>query len=133
MFLLILPVVLVTLLSLGTLVFILNFTSPQTKEGSLIFINLVYFFLASFLSLAGIITLVLYWLGNWRLKRERISGVDSVHKPRLLLKKSLRHASLVAGALVGIGVLNALSLSNPLNIVLLISAAILLEVYFFGH
>jgi len=97
-----------------------------------IIINLVYFFVSGFVSLAGAITLVLYWLGNWQLKRSR-SEVESVHKPRILLKKSLRHGVLVAGTLTGIGLLNALELTNPLNIILLISAAILIEVYFFGH
>ncbi|HEY4695210.1 MAG TPA: hypothetical protein VIH52_04605 [Candidatus Nanoarchaeia archaeon] len=132
MFLFILPIILVTLFSLGVIVFMLNFTSPQTKEGSVIIINLVYFFVSGFVSLAGAITLVLYWLGNWQLKRSR-SEVESVHKPRILLKKSLRHGVLVAGTLTGIGLLNALELTNPLNIILLISAAILIEVYFFGH
>src|SRR3972149_7147685 len=129
MFLFILPIILVTLFSLGVIVFMLNFTSPQTKEGSVIIINLVYFFVSGFVSLAGAITLVLYWLGNWQLKRSR-SEVESVHKPRILLKKSLRHGVLVAGTLTGIGLFNALELNNPLNIILLILAAILIEVCF---
>ena len=113
--------------------FLLTFTTPKTAEGTLITINLIYFFLASFLSLAGFITLVLYWLGNLRNRDQRTSVVGSVHKPRLLLQKSLRHGVLVAATLVGIGALNAFELSNPLNIILLLSAAILIEAYLFGH
>jgi hypothetical protein len=132
-FLLILPVILVTFISIGLFIFVLNFTSPQNPDGSLILINLAYFFGAGFFSLAGFVTLVLYFVGNWRLKRMRRTEVESIHKPRLLLRTSLRHGFLIAGTIMGIGLINALGFSNPLNIVLLISAAVLIEVYFFGH
>jgi len=133
MFLLILPIIFLTLGSLAAVAFLLTFTSPQNPDGSLITINLIYFFVAIFVCLAGFITLVLYWVGNLRLSKQRVSGVESIHKPRLLLKKSLRHGVLVGGTLTGIGLLNALELSNPLNVILLISTAVLIEVYLFGH
>jgi hypothetical protein len=123
----------ITFVSIGLWVFVANSTSPQTKEGSLIIVNLVYFFGTLFVSLAGIITLVLYSAGNWQLKKLRVGSVESIHKPRIILLRSLRHGILIAAALVGIGLLNALNLSNPLNIILLISAAILTEIYLFGH
>lgn len=47
--------------------------------------------------------------------------------------RSLRHGVLLSSAFVGIGVLTALDFVNPLNIILLLSALVLLEIYFFGH
>ena len=133
MFLLVFPLVLLTTLSTGVLVFTLTLTSPTNQSGALVPINLSYFFVSSFISLAGIITLVLYFVGSWRLAKTRTAGTDLLHRPKLILLRSLRHGILIAAAVVGIGLMNALKFSNPLNIILLISAAALIEVYFFGH
>ena len=133
MFLYLLPTILITALGLVVLVYTAQFTSPTTPNGSLIPINLVYFFVAAFVSLAGSLALVLYWVGNLRLKKTRSTELESIHKPRIVFKRSLRHGILLATAIVGIGLLNALDFANPLNIILLVSALVLVEVYFFGH
>lgn len=122
-----------TIFSVIGLFLIVQFTSPKTNSGQLISINLVYFFLALFLSLAGTATLVLYWLGSLRLKFERKGGIDAVTRPKLILKRSFRQAFLFSTVIIVILVLRSLNFANPLNIVLLVSAAILIEVYFFGH
>lgn len=133
MFFALLSVLIGTLISLSALFFTVEFTSPKAADGSLIIVNLVYFFVASFISLAGTATLVLYWLGNRAEQRVRKSEIEAVHRPKILLKKSLRRGFLLATALVGIGLLNSLKFSNPLNIILLISAVAIIEIYFFGH
>jgi len=133
MFFYILPTVVTTAIGAVVLLYTGYFTSPTNPNGSLIPINLFYFFTSAFLSLAGVLTLVLYWVGNLRLKKTRVAELESIHKPRIIFWRSLRHGILGATALVGIGVLNALSFANPLNILLLISALVLIEVYFFGH
>lgn len=133
MFFYYLPVIIVTLISLVVLVYTSYFTSPTNPNGTLIPINLAYFFVSAFLSLAGTITLVLYWVGNLRLKKTRATELESIHKPRIVFMRSLRHGVLLSSAFVGIGVLTALDFANPLNIILLLSALVLLEIYFFGH
>lgn len=127
------PTILITAVGLVVLLYTAQFTSPTNSNGSLIPINLVYFFVAVFVSLAGSLTLVLYWVGNLRLKKTRSTELESIHKPRIVFKRGLRHGILLSTALVGIGLLNALDFANPLNIILLISALVLVEVYFFGH
>lgn len=133
MFFSLLALFLVDLSSLGFLLFIVIYTSPKTPSGSLIWINLVYFFVASFLSLAATLTLVLYWLSNLREKQQRKVGFETVHRPKLVFKRSLRQGVIIALTVVGIGILNSLKFSNPLNIILLITAAVIIEIYFFGH
>jgi hypothetical protein len=126
-------IVFVTVIAFGGILLIANFTSPQSKEGQLISINLIYFFLSIFVSLAGSTTLVLYWLSNLRLSLQRKSSVEAVHRPKTLLRRSARQAILFSLVVTAIGILRALNFANPLNIVLIISAAALIEVYFFGH
>lgn len=133
MFFLLLGIVVSTLVGVATLIFTTQFTSPTSANESLIIINLIYFFAAAFISLAGSTTLVLYWLGSWREKNRRRSEIESIHRPKIILRTSLRHGVLVAIAITGVGILNSLKVSNPLNIILLISAVILIEIYFFGH
>ncbi len=130
---LIVLVSLITILSVGSLFFIANFTSPKALNGQLVPINLIYFFLSFFLCLAGFVTLVLYWLGSLRLKLERKGSPDAVNRPKTIFKRSLRQAILFSTVVTGIGILRAIGLANPLNTVLLVSAAILIEIYFFGH
>jgi len=129
---LIFPTILMTLISLVAWIFMLILTDPSPNN-KLAVINLIYFFLTAFLFLAGAFTLMLYWLGNFRLKKTRIGQLESIHKPRLLYSRSLRHGLLLAVALVGTALLKALDFANPLNIILLVSALILIEIYFFGH
>ena len=132
MFLYILPTILITALSIAIFVFTFVYTSPQNPDGGYIPIDLFYFFITAFLSLAGTVTLVLYWLSNLRQDRfER--RVEKIHQPKIIFRRSLRHGILVSATLVGIGLLNALNFANPLNIILLITAFLLIEFYFFGH
>ena len=133
MFFYYLPVIILTLVSILVLVYTSYFTSPTNPNDTLIPINLSYFFVAAFLSIAGTVTLVLYWVGNLKLKKTRVTDLESIHKPRIVFIRSLRHGVLIATALVGIGLLNALAFANPLNIILLLSALVLIEIYFFGH
>lgn len=130
---LILSIIFITAVSLFGIFFIIFFTAPQTKSGQFITINLFYFFLSSFVSLAGIATLVLYWLSNLKLGQQRRSSVEAVHRPKALLRRSARQAILFSGAVTAIWVLNIFNFVNLLNIILIISAAILIEIYFFGH
>ncbi len=128
-------VVVIAATFIATLLWVLvaNATAPQTTSGSLIVINLAYFFGTLFVSLAGIVTVVLYSLGTLGLKKTRTGSIESIHKPRAILRRSLRHGILAATVICGIGLLNALSLTNPLNVILLVSAGVLTEVYLFGH
>lgn len=129
----VLGTILLTALSVGIFIFTIVYTNPWDKAGNLIVINLVYFFLAGFVSLAGILTLVLYWLSNLRSNDGRQTSIEALHKPKIRFLKGLRHAILIAATICGVGLLNGLDFANPLNIILLISAAILVEIYFFGH
>lgn len=122
-----------TLLSIGFLFFITNFTSPQNKEGQLVVVNLVYFFLFGFVSLAGALTLVLYWLGSLRLKFQRKREINGVNWQRQVMKQAARRGMLISGALVLILILKVFNFANPLNVILVVSGAIVIEVYFFGH
>lgn len=133
MFFYILPTILLTGIASAVFVFTLLYTNPRDDSGNLIVINLVYFFLSGLISLAGILTLVLYWLSNLRSPEIRQTSVESLHKPKIRFRKSLRHGLLISLTLAGIGLLNSLDFANPLNIILLISAAILIEVYLFSH
>lgn len=133
MFFYLLGTILVTAVSITTLIFTTLYTNPKDSAGNLIPINLVYFFVSGWLGLAGILSLVLYWLSNLRSKADRQASVQALHKPKIAFRKSLRHAILIATTITGIGLLNSLDFANPLNIILLISAAILVEIYFFGH
>src|SRR5438874_9066304 len=103
MFLLLFPLIFLTLGSLAILTFIVTLTSPTAEGWALIPINLIYFFATSFVSVAGIITLVLYFVGSWQLRNSRQINVTSVHKPKLLLLRSARHGVLIGVAVVGIG------------------------------
>lgn len=125
--------IVITALSLLALFFIVEFTVPKNLNGDLISINLVYFFLALFLSLCGITTLVLYWLSSLRLKGKREGSIEAVHRPRVVFKRSARQAILISLSITGILVLQSLGFANPLNFILIVSAAVLIEVYFFGH
>jgi uncharacterized membrane protein len=122
-----------TAIALVVFVFTLLFTSPKDSEGKLIIINLVYFFLSGIVSLAGILTLVLYWLLPSPNKEGRQTSIEAKIKPKLAFRKSLRHALLISLTIAGVGLLNSLDFANPLNIILLISAAVLIEIYLFGH
>ena len=133
MFLYILPTILLTAISIAAFIFTVIYTNPKDSSGNIIIINLVYFFVSGFGSLAGFLTLVLYWLSNFRSEQNRATSVEAMHKPKIRFRRSLRHGLLVALSVVGIGLLNSLDFANPVNIILLISAAILVEVYFFGH
>ncbi len=133
MLLYIIPTIIVTAISSAVFVFTIIFTNPRSSSGDLIVINLVYFFLSGFFVLAGILTLVLYFLSNLRSKEVRQTSVEVLHKPKIRYRRSLRHGVLVALTIVGIGLLNSLDFANPLNIILLISAAVLIEIYFFSH
>ncbi len=133
MFLYILPTILLTAISLAVFIFTSLYTTPKDSAGNLIAINLVYFFASGFGSLAGFLTLVLYWFSNFRAEQSRPLSVEALHKPKIRFRRSLRHGLLVSLSVVGIGLLNSLDFANPVNIILLISAAILVEVYFFGH
>lgn len=133
MFLYLLATIVFTGISIAILIFTILFTNPRGPNGSLIAINLVYFFLSSFIGLAGLLTLMLYWLSNLKTTETRQTSVEILHKPRIRFRKSLRHAVLVSATFSGIGLLNSLDFANPLNILLLVSAAILVEIYFFGH
>jgi hypothetical protein len=79
------------------------------------------------------VTLVLYWVGNLRLKKKRVADLESIHKPRIVFWRSLRHGILFSTAVLGVALLNTLKFANPLNMILLISAVVLIEIYFFGH
>ena len=133
MFFYLLPTILLTAAAIAVFIFTILYTNPRTETGNLIPINLIYFFLSGLVSLAGILTLVLYWLSNLRSQAGRQTSVEALHKPKIAFRKSLRHALLVASTITGIGLLNSLDFANPVNIILLISAAILIEIYFFGH
>lgn len=113
--------------------FITGFTQPENKDGQLITINLIYFFLAGFGSLAGITTLVLYWLGSLKLNRQRKREIDGSNYQKQILKRSARQGILVSAVVVGILLLKVFNFANPLNVVLIVSGAIVIEVYFFGH
>lgn len=126
------PLILLTTSASGVLIFTSNFTTPITSEGSLVPINLVYFFVSAWISLAGTIALVLYCVRSFRLKKLR-NEVGLVNKPKLLFKISLRQGILISTALTGVALLNALNFSNPLNIISLVSAIVLIEIYFFSH
>lgn len=133
MFFYLLPLILGCLVSGFVLLLTVVFTSPETRNGSLITINLVYFFLSSWVFLACILTLLLYSVRSFRFRKRGTAEVMLVNKPKLWLRISLRQGVLITTALVGIGLLNALKFSNPLNIILLVSATTLIEVYFFSH
>ena len=133
MFSYIFPTLFFALISTGVFIFTIIFTNPNDNEGKIILINLVYFFVSGFLSLALFLTLVLYWLSNLVGSEERLTSVEALHKPKIKFRKSLRHAFLFSTAVTGIGLLNSLGFANPLNIILLITATILIEVYFFSH
>ena len=124
---------LITILSFSALFFITEFTSPKTASGQLVSINLIYFFLSLFLSLCSIATLVLYWLSSLRLKRKREGSIEAVHRPRVIFKRSARQAILFSLSVTGILILRSMGFANPLNVILIVSAAVLIEVYFFGH
>lgn len=122
-----------TIISVSLFVFTGLFTSPTNKEGTLIPINLAYFFISALFSLAGVIGLMLYWLGNLRLKSERKNSPEAINRPKLILKNSLRQGLIFSSTVVSIGLLNALNFANPISVVLVIIVAVLIEVYFFGH
>lgn len=124
---------LITILSFSALFFITEFTSPKTASGQLVSINLIYFFLSLFLSLCSIATLVLYWLSSLRLKRRREGSIEAVHRPRVIFKRSARQAILFSLSVTGILILRSMGFANPLNVILIVSAAVLIEIYFFGH
>lgn len=124
---------LVVTLATSVFIFTILFTNPKDADGQIITINLIYFFLSGFVSLAGILTLVLYWLTNLRATDGRQTSIEALHKPKIRFRKSLRHGILIALTLCGIGLLNSFDFDNPVNVILLISAAILVEIYFFGH
>lgn len=124
---------LITILSFSALVFITEFTSPKTASGQLVSINLIYFFLSLFTGLCSIATLVLYWLSSLRLKRRREGSIEAVHRPRVIFKRSARQAILFSLSVTGILILRSTGFANPLNVILIVSAAVLIEVYFFGH
>lgn len=128
-----LPTFLITVVSLAVFIFTIIFTNPKDESGNLIVINLVYFFVSGTVSLAGFLTLVLYWLSNLRSDKARQTSIEALHKPKVAFRKSLRHGFLIALCVGGIGLLNTLEFANPLNIILLISATVLIEIYFFGH
>lgn len=128
-----LPTILITAISSTVFVFTVVFTNPRNDSGALVTINLIYFFLFGFISLAGFLSLVLYWLSNLRSGQARVTSVEARHKPKIAFRKSLRHGVLVSATLTGIGLLNSLDFANPVNIILIILAAILIEIYFFGH
>lgn len=125
--------ILITICSLIALFLITEFTAPKNLSGGLISINLVYFFLSLFLSLCGIATLVLYSLSSLRLKGKREGSIEAVHRPKVIFKRASRQAILFSLSVTGVLILRALGFANPLNIILVISAAVLIEVYFFGH
>jgi hypothetical protein len=125
--------ILITASATGVFVFTIIYTNPRNDSGDLVLINLVYFFLSLFLSLAGFLTLVLYWLSNLRSSEGRATSIEAMHKPKIKFRKSLRHAVLISLTVTGVGLLNSLNLANPLNIILLISASVLIEIYLFGH
>lgn len=123
----------ITTIALLALIFIVEFTQPKNLNGDLIPVNLTYFFLFLFLSLCGIATLMLYWLSSLRLKGKREGSIEAVHRPKVIFKRSARQAILFSLSVTGILVLQSLGFANPLNFILLVSAAVLIEVYFFGH
>lgn len=133
MFLLIFLVLLFTISGMFTLFYISQFTSPLTSSGQIIVINLIYFFTSLWISLAGTISLVLYWVGNFRLKKNNFNETRVVHKPKLIFKQSLRHGVLFATGICAIGLLNVFNFASSLNIILVIIAVALIEIYFFGH
>ncbi|HSX58404.1 MAG TPA: hypothetical protein VLE47_04010 [Candidatus Saccharimonadales bacterium] len=133
MFLYILPTILLTALSSLVFLFIANYTSPRDASGNLILINTIYFFVSAFVSLAGFFTLLLYSVSSLRRKSSEKAKVEKIHTPKIDFRRSLRHGVLASSTIVGIGLLNALQFANPLNIILLISAFLLIEIYFFGH
>lgn len=133
MFVYIFGTIILASVSAAVFIFTILYTNPHNQTGDLIGINLLYFFVSGFIFLAAFLTLVLYWLSNLRAKESRQTSVEALHKPKIRFRKSLRHAVLFSAAICGIGLLNALDFANPLNIILLISATILVEIYFFGH
>jgi hypothetical protein len=127
------PISILTVISAVVFLFITNFLPPQNKDSQIITINLVYFFLSGFVSLAGGLTLVLYWLRSLKLKRQRSREADGNNYQKQVLKSSARQAIIFSAAVVGILLLKIFNFANPLNVVLLSAAAIAIEVYFFGH
>ncbi len=125
--------ILITIFSWSALFFITEFTSPKTASGQLISINLIYFFLSLFLCLCGSATLVLYWFSSLRLKRKREGSIEAVHRPKVIFKRSARQAILFSLSGISILILRSMGFANPLNFILIVSAAILIEVYLFGH
>lgn len=128
-----LPLFILTIVSLTVLLYSFRFLSPTNPDSSLIIINLAYFFLSAWVFIAAITSLVLYSLGSFRTKGKVRPEVEAVHKPKIIFRRSLRHGCLLATILIGIGLLNAIGFGNPLNIILLISTGVLIEIYFFGH
>jgi hypothetical protein len=119
----------------GTTFFVtLNYFPPYLNNpANLIVINLFYFFVSLWVFIACGLTILLYSYRNLTLKKRRKEQIESLHLPKLVLVQSLRQGIIFATAIAGIGLLHVFKLSNPLNIVLLISILILIEIYFFGH
>lgn len=116
-----------------SLALILRYLSPVNPDGSLILINLIYFFISAWIFLASLISLLLYSAGGFTKSKKRRSEVEAVNKPKVIFRLSLKQGFLIATVLVGLGILKVSGFSNPLNVILILSAAILIEVYFFGH
>lgn len=123
----------ITVLAVVSLFLIADLTVPQSVKGQLILINLVYFFLALFVSLAGIASLVLYSVSTLRLKAKRKGSTEAVIRPRTILKRSVLQGLVFSACLTTLILLRALGFANPLNVILVISAGVLIEIYFFGH
>ena len=103
------------------------FYLPVKINGQIASVNLAYFFVSGFVSLASLTSLMLYSASHLLGKRVRLG--EAVNRPKQILRKALRRGFLFAAIVFAYLGFRLLGIANPINTVLLLLIAVLAESY----